>query len=130
MTKLAQTLTIATLASVAFAPPAFAGDAPETVQNTAMESTSIEASVAMEAPDTETGTETIMLRSQLQTQTQKSVEAGDLIPVEGPDGQIYYNRIIPVSDLPDPDLDLRVLDTIDIKYEGDVYTNKIVQDLS
>ena len=126
MKKLAQALTLATLSSVAFAPTAFAGDVPETVQNKLMEFTPIEASAAMEAPMTET----IVLRGEEETQLLKSVEAGDLIPVEGPDGQTYYNRIVPVSDLPDPDLDLRVLDIIDIKYEGEIYTNKLVQELN
>lgn len=126
MTKSAQILTLATLSSVAFAPTAFAGDAPETVQNAAIESTSIKASADIEAPMSET----TVLRGEEETQLLKSVETGDLIPVEGPDGQIYYNWIVPVSDLPDPDLDLRVLDTIDINYEGEIYTNKLVQELN
>lgn len=55
-------------------------------------------------------------------------EAG-LVAVEGPDGRIYYNRFVPIETLPDPTLDLRVIDTVDIRYEGEVYTNKVVEEL-
>jgi hypothetical protein len=58
-----------------------------------------------------------------------TVETSNLIAVEGPDGRIYYNHIVPISDLPDPELDLRIIATYDVSYEGAVYTNKIVQEI-
>lgn len=99
-------VTFITLGSLAFAPAAIAAETAEP-ENKAV------------------ATETRMNSSE--TEVRGAVERSDLIAVEGPDGRIYYNRIIPVSELPDPELNLRTLETVEITYEGDVYTNKIVQ---
>lgn len=120
MTKLTNILAITALTSVAFAPAAFAGDKMEK----AVESAQTEMKV--ETPESRT----IALRTELETEVRGAVARGDLIAVEGPDGRIYYNRFIPVSELPDPELDLRVVDTFEVNYEGETYTNKVVQELN
>jgi len=71
----------------------------------------------------------IAIPAETETEVLSAEETGDLIPVQGLDGRIYYNRIIPIAELPDPDLDLRVLDTYGVNYEGEVYTNKVVQEI-
>lgn len=112
-----------TLAATLAAPAAIAEDstAKENVQMAMVESQD------MTAESTEA--RIIAIPAETETEVLSTTESSDLIPVQGPDGRIYYNRIIPVSELPDPDLDLRVLDTYNVNYEGEVYTNKIVQEV-
>lgn len=120
MTKLTQVLAIAALGSVAFAPSAFAG---EKMNKTAEP---VKTEMTTEAPESRT----IALRKELETEVRGAVARGELVAVEGPDGRVYYNRFIPVSELPDPELDLRVIDTYEVNYEGETYTNKVVQELN
>lgn len=122
MTKLISAFTIATLTSVAFAPSAFAGEKMEPV----MQPVSAEMTIITEAPEAQT----VTLLAEMETEVRGAVESGELVAVEGPDGRIYYNRVIDVSELPDPTLELRILEKFDVSYEGDVYTNKIVQKLN
>lgn len=122
MTKLTQALSIVALASFAAAPSAFAGE----TSNASMTAVSTEATTFMSAVDTKM----IALPAQTEPQVLGAVDETDLIAVEGPDGRIYYNRIIPVAELPDPELDLRVVETFDVEHEGEVFTNKIVEMLN
>lgn len=50
-----------------------------------------------------------------------------LIPVTDEMGRTYYNRVINVEELPDTELDLSVIDTIEISHDDRVFTNKIVK---
>lgn len=120
MTKLTNVLAIAALTSVAFAPAAFAGDKMEKAAEP------VQANMTVETPESRT----IALRTEMEAEVRGAVARGDLIAVEGPDGRVYYNRYIPVSELPDPELDLRVIDTFEVSHEGRTYTNKVVQELN
>ena len=122
MSKLTSLFALTALGSFAIAPAAFAGDK----MDMKMETTAVEAAATMDAPEART----ITLRTDTEAEVLGAVDSSELIPVEGPDGQIYYNRFIPVSELPDPALELRVLDTVQINHEGEVFTNKIVQELN
>ena len=122
MSKLISAFTIATLSSVAFASPAFAGDK----MSVSLETTSGEASTVMAA----TEAKTIALSTEANTEVLGAFERGELIAVEGPDGQVYYNRVIPVSELPDPELNLRVIETFEVEHDGQVFTNKFVEPLN
>lgn len=120
MSKLTSVIAITALGSVGFASSAFAGETMEPKMDTA----SVETAVMTEAPDAKV----TMIRAEAEAEVMGAVERGEFTAVEGPDGRIYYNHIVPVSELPDPELDIEVLDTFQVEYEGDVYTNKLVQD--
>ncbi len=113
MSNLMNFFTIAAVSSIAFASPAFAGD-------------KYKGDVKPASADSMTMT-TEMTEIDALTEVRGAVERSDFVAVEGPDGRIYYNRVVPVSELPDPVLDLRVLDTVQVEHDGTIYTNKIVQ---
>ncbi len=119
MTKLMSAFTIATLGAAVFASPALAGDK----MNVSLKTTPGEASTMMETADAKT----FALSTEANTEVLGAVERGELIAVEGPDGRVYYNRLIPVSELPDPELNLRVVETFEVEHDGQVFTNKFVQ---
>lgn len=121
MFKATSVIAITAISSVAFTSSAIAGEQMETN----MERVSVEAMLDLEAPETET----LLIRAEAKSDVLGAVSSGDLTAVEGPEGRIYYNRIIPISDLPDPELNIEVLETFEVEFEGDVYTNKIVQKL-
>lgn len=114
------------LAATAFAPAAIAENAEDKASSENIQLAMVEAE-DMTSETTEA--RVIAIPVETETEVLSTTESNDLIPVQGPDGRIYYNRIIPVSELPDPDLDIRVLDTYTVNYEGEVYTNKIVQEI-
>lgn len=111
------------LAATAFAPAVIAEDkaAAENMQIALVETQNMTAET--------TEARVITIPAETETEVLSTMESNNLIPVQDQDGRIYYNRIIPLSELPDPDLDLRVLDTYDVNYAGEVYTNKIVQEI-
>lgn len=118
MSKEIAIFAIIALSAMAIAPATFAED---NTQMAMAETQQIE-SEAMES-------RTIEVPADRPTDVMSTVEASNLIAVEGLDGRTYYNHIVPISDLPDPELDLRVIDTYDVSHEGAIYTNKIVQEI-
>lgn len=114
MTHFIKTSALAIAASFALASAAHAGDT--------------ESEKAEMKADTPTQSQTTTLRIDVENEVRGALERGELIAVEGPDGRIYYNRYIAVEDLPDPELDIRVIDTIDINYGGQTFTNRIVEE--
>jgi len=107
MSNLKNIFTIAAVSSVAFASPAFAGEKHKGDMKSLYAIFIEPASEVMGA-----------------------VERSEFVRIEGPDGRVYYNHLIPVSELPDPALELRVLDTVQVERDGAVFTNKIVQPLN
>ena len=57
-----------------------------------------------------------------------AVQNTDAYVVEAPDGELFINHLIPVSDLPDPTLDPDVVDTYTYEYRGMTFTNRVVRD--
>lgn len=53
-----------------------------------------------------------------------------MIPVEGPDGQIYYNQFVPIDDLRDVSFDAEPVDSYRVEYEGRTYINRIMKETS
>jgi len=122
MTKVISIITIATLGSIAFASTAFAGD---TVDRK-IKQLPVEASSLIQA----TETRTIARRTDMESNVRSAVERGELVAVQSVDGRVFYNRTIPVSELPDPELNIRVLEKFDVEHNGQVFTNKIVEKLN
>ena len=52
----------------------------------------------------------------------------DAYIVEGENGQLYINHLIPVSELPDPTLAVRTEDTYSVEYQGMTFTNRVVSE--
>lgn len=122
MTKFSLTLAVVAATTLALGPNAFLSSV-HAKDAKVDEPSRIVISETVLAADT-TPTESVqIIEARVETK-----EAG-LIAVEGPDGRTYYNRIVPIETLPDPTLDLRVIDTVDIRYDGEVYTNKVVEEL-
>jgi len=121
MSKYLYTLVLFSATVVGFASPAFAGDI---AIKTEMKPTMVEESSATEMPEARI----IATRTEAESDVRSAVERGEFVPVEGPDGRIYYNQIIQVSDLPDPELNLRVVEKFELNHNGMVFTNKIVQE--
>jgi hypothetical protein len=120
MSNLKNVFIVAAVSSITFASPALAGDKYESdAESSSFEGTPAVATSAQRRNN--------VVKIEPSTEVLGAVERGDLIRVEGPDGRIYFNRLIPVSELPDPTLELRVLDTVQIERDDAVYTNKIVQ---
>lgn len=122
MTKFSLTLAVVAATTLALGPSAFLSPA-HAKDAKADEPSRIVISEPVLAADMIPTDSVQIIEARVETQ-----EAG-LIAVEGPDGRIYYNRFVPLETLPDPKLDLRVIDTVDIRYEGEVYTNKVVEAL-
>ena len=120
MSKLMSAFTLAAVSSFAFAAPALAGDAYEAEMKPAKVET-----LSVMTITTDARQEDMLIEAS--AEVRGAVERGEFTAVEGPDGRIYYNRNVPISELPDPELDLRVLDTVEVEYDNTVYTNKIVQ---
>ncbi len=57
-----------------------------------------------------------------------AIARGDMVRVQGNDGNVYLNRFVPVSDLPDPELDVDTVDSYTYEYKGRTYTNKVVNE--
>jgi hypothetical protein len=57
-----------------------------------------------------------------------AIARGDMYKVQDNDGIVYLNRFVPVSELPDPELNVETLDSYSYEYKGRVYTNKIVDE--
>jgi hypothetical protein len=120
MSKKFTLMTTLALSVTAFAPSAFAED----VEKTAM----MDAPV-MEMNNGATEAAVIAVRADMPEEVMETVETSNFIAVEGPDGQIYYNHIVEVSELPDPELNLRVIETFEVAHDGAVYTNKLVEEV-
>jgi hypothetical protein len=116
MSKKFTLMTTLALSVTAFAPSAFA----EEVEKTAM----MDATV-MEMNNGATEAAVIAVRADMPEEVMETVETSNFIAVEGPDGQIYYNHI----ELPDPELNLRVIETFEVAHDGAVYTNKLVEEV-
>lgn len=100
---------IATTALVMFAAPlAHAGDvkAEETAQ---------------------TQSKTVYTQNQESTEVRSAIATGDMVRVVDENGNVYINKFIAIEDLPDPTLNVEVLDTMTFEYEGRIYTNRIVE---
>lgn len=111
------------LSAATFAQASFAGEKPEmeTLKTT---------DKMIEVTTTDATTAQLITRSaDTPAEVLSTVETANLMAVEGPDGRIYYNHIVPISELPDPQLELRVIETYDVQHDGDVFTNKIVQEV-
>lgn len=52
----------------------------------------------------------------------------DAYIVQDEDGDLYINHLVAVEDLPDPALEVEVVDTYEVTYRGVTYTNKIIAD--
>lgn len=50
----------------------------------------------------------------------------DAYIVQDQSGDLFINHLVPLSDLPDPQLEIDVVDTYQVTYRGVTYTNKIV----
>lgn len=50
----------------------------------------------------------------------------DAYIVADADGELFINHLIPVAELPDPTLELDVIDTYTAEYRGMTFTNKVV----
>lgn len=120
MSKKFTLMTTLALSAAAFAPSAFAGE----VEKTAMVDEPV---MQMESDATEATI--IAVRAEMPEEVMETVETSNFIAVEGPDGQIYYNHIVEVSELPDPELNLRVIETFEVAHDGAVYTNKLVEEV-
>ena len=57
-----------------------------------------------------------------------SQQATNAYVVRDNEGDLYINHIIPVDELPDPNLDVEVIDTYEVTYRGMTFTNKIVNE--
>lgn len=51
----------------------------------------------------------------------------DTFPVMDSDGNVYYNHIVKIDDLPEVEKDIDVVDTYTFVHDGVTYTNKIVE---
>ena len=52
----------------------------------------------------------------------------DAYVVEAPNGELFINHIIPMSELPNPRLDPEVVDTYTYEYNGMTFTNRVVRE--
>ena len=120
MSKTFTLMTTLALSVAAFTPSAFAED----VKKTAMVDGPV---MQMESDTAEAAI--IAVRAETPTDVMETVETSNFIAVQGPDGQIYYNHIVEVSELPDPELNLRVIETFEVAHYGAVYTNKLVEEV-
>jgi|GEM_PF-2083279 len=57
-----------------------------------------------------------------------AIARGDMVRVQGNDGNVYLNRFVPVSELPDPELEVDTVETYSYEYNGRTYTNKVVDE--
>ena len=55
-----------------------------------------------------------------------AVQNTDAYVVEAPDGELFINHIVPLSELPDPTLNVNTQDTYTVEYRGMVFTNRVV----
>jgi len=115
MTKLIQTSALAILGAFVLGSTAVADDMDQ-------------AEPVAETSTKEAQTQSMTLRTAIESEVRGAIARGDMVAVEGPDGRIYYNRFIAIEDLPDPELDLRVIDTVDVIYQGTTFKNKIVEE--
>ena len=122
MSKLLSTLAIATVTTVAFASPAFAGDKTHKMKHSKVETSTVVTPSALETSEARV----IATRAEAESEVLGAVARGEFVAVEGPDGRVYYNRTIPVSELPDPELNLITVDTVTVEHNGQTFTNKIV----
>lgn len=79
-----------------------------------------------ETAATQTQTES---RTSLQAKTAvlEANETQDLIRVSDDEGNVFYNHIVNIEDLPKTDLDIEIQDTYTFEYNGRTYTNVIVE---
>jgi len=108
-------------AALAFAPAAFAGD---------MKSDKAPKAKMTATYTTQTSDQAriIKMRAEADSEVRGALIRGDMIAVEGPNGETYINKLIPVSELPDPTLNVRTLDTVTFTHNGRTYTNRIVSE--
>lgn len=66
------------------------------------------------------------IQSEIQSEVRGAVARGDMVLVEGPDGETYVNKFIPIEDLPDPTLSVRTVDTFTTEHRGVTFTNRVV----
>lgn len=110
------TLSILTVTAAMFiAPAAIAGD----MSSKAKTSTKVVTTPAQ--PQKKVQTQAVVA-----AEVRGAVARGDLIAVEGPNGTVFYNKLIRVADLPDPTLTVQAVDTVTFTHEGRTYTNRIV----
>ena len=114
MSTRTRTIAIATAAVLLSAPAAFAGEMEDKSETVKAETTE---------------SRTVTLRNEVMAEVRGAVASGEYTAVEGPDGKIYYNRIIPISELPDPTLEIEEAETYTFEYRGMTFTNKVVQDI-
>lgn len=57
-----------------------------------------------------------------------AIARGDMVKVQDNNGSVYLNRFVPVSELPDPELDVDTVESFTYEYNGRVYTNKVVNE--
>lgn len=123
MSKLMSVVTLAAVSGFAFASPAFAGDKTKAKMKDAPTKTMTVVKESTQLRNTD-------MVVQAATEVRSAVARGEYEAVEGPNGVIFYNRVIPVSQLPDPELKLRTLETSTYTHNGVTYTNKVVQPIN
>lgn len=52
----------------------------------------------------------------------------DAYIVQDNDGELYINHLVPIETLPDPTLDVEIVDTYTTEYRGLVFTNKVLDE--
>jgi hypothetical protein len=120
-----KTKTLSVLAAtfaMAFAPAAFAGD----MHKSDADKVDKAAKMQIAKPNVTLTPRTTEIRSEIAAEVRGAIARGDMIAVEGTDGTTYFNQLIPVSELPDPTLDVQIVDTVTFEHNGVTYTNKIV----
>ena len=55
-----------------------------------------------------------------------SQQATEAYIVQDNEGDIFINHLVPVEALPDPNLDVEVIDTYEVTYRGMTFTNKVI----
>lgn len=75
---------------------------------------------------TQTQTES---RTSLQAKTAvlEASETQDLIRVSDDEGNVFYNHVVNIEDLPETELDIEIQDTYTFEHNGRTYTNVIVE---
>jgi hypothetical protein len=51
----------------------------------------------------------------------------NVFPVQDENGNIFYNQIIPASDLTPVDFDVEIVDSYEFSHEGRIYRNNIIE---
>lgn len=105
---------------------AFAGD--EIKSDEVKSETVVETTTDTDAREETTSAVVTFTKTEEDPRVMGAIARGDMVRVQNNDGIVYLNRFVPVTELPDPELDVDTVDTYSYEYNGRTYTNKVVDE--